>query len=224
MKEISRRDLLKTGLVSGTALAAMAAMGGCAAKPEEPSQTPGEAAQRVTVDYDAETVALAKVIISTPIHYTDAQLKEVYEIISCKCRYFWGNDFQDFDALKDTFTDEGPDGFQVLMGGKMQTLTPDEQIDRCIWSIGPQENMIPMHFGHNQIVRFLDDTHAQLLTRMNDRHTYKDDGEVYAGWGFYVDDAMKCKDGAWRFSCIRLCYGVLENQLRCVKKMMEENS
>ena len=77
--------------------------------------------------------------------------------------------------------------------------------------------MVPMHFGHNQIVQFIDDTHARVLTRMNDRHTYKDNGEVYAGWGFYVDDMLKCSDGVWRISYVRLSYGVMENQLRCIK-------
>lgn len=70
-------------------------------------------------------------------------------------------------------------------------------------------------------VRFIDDTHAQILTRMNDRHTYHDDGEVYAGWGLYVDDVMKCSDGAWRMTCVRLAYGVMENQLRTMKQQQD---
>ena len=105
----------------------------------------------------------------------------------------------------------------MSMGAGEKRLTPDEQVGLNQWSIGPQENMVPMHFGHNQIVQFIDDTHARVLTRMNDRHTYKDNGEVYAGWGFYVDDMLKCSDGVWRISYVRLSYGVMENQLRCIK-------
>lgn len=68
--------------------------------------------------------------------------------------------------------------------------------------------MIPMHFGHNQIVQFLDNGHARLLTRMNDYHTYIDNEEIYAGYGMYVDDLTRCPDGIWRISQLRLDYGV----------------
>ena len=139
--------------------------------------------------------------------------------MECKARYFWGNDLNDWDVLLDVFTDEGPDGFRTNMGAGEQVISPEEQIGLVQWSIGPQENMVPMHFGHNQVVQFIDETHARLLTRMNDRHTYKDNGDVYAGWGIYVDDLLKCSDGVWRISYLRLTYGVMFDQLRCIKNM-----
>lgn len=222
MKTLSRRDLLKGGLVGGAAIAATAALAGCTASDPKASMTPAEANQRTMIEYYPEVVAMAKEIISKARPYTDAQLKEIPAILNCKTRYFWANDLQDWETMRDVFTDEAPDGFLVYMGGEDISLTPDEQVGRCDWSIGVAENIIPMHFGHNQIVHFIDDTHAQLLTRMHDRHTYKDDGEIYAGWGLYVDDLMKCKDGVWRIHHVRLSYGVMENQLRCVKRMMEE--
>lgn len=176
--------------------------------------------QNVTIPYNEEIVAMAKEILHNPQTYTEAQRKEIPEILNAKSRYFWGNDLNDFDLLRDVFTDEGPNGFGVDMGGGKKFLPIEEQIGLVDWSIGPAEDCVPMHFGHNQIVHFVDDTHVQLLTRMHDRHTYRDNGEVYAGWGMYVDDLMKCKDGVWRISMVRLTYGVMENQLRCVKKMM----
>lgn len=177
--------------------------------------------QNVTIPYDEKTLAMAKEIIKTPKPYTPEQLAEIPAIMAAKARYFWGNDLKDYEALSDVFTDEGPDGFWVSMGGGEKRIDIAEQIGLVQWSIGPQENVVPMHFGHNQIVKFIDDTHAQLLTRMNDRHTYEDNGEIYAGWGLYVDDMLKCKDGVWRISYVRLTYGVMENQLRCIKKMMK---
>lgn len=60
--------------------------------------------------------------------------------------------------------------------------------------------------------------HAQLLTRMNDRHVYTDNGEVYAGWGMYVDDLRKCEDGVWRIETLRLDYGVMDGSLRCMRQ------
>lgn len=175
--------------------------------------------QNITIPYDPEILALAREVIRDVKPYTAEQLAEIPAIMATKARYFWANDLNDWDAFKDVFTDEAPEGFRVSMGGGPKTLTPAEQVGLVQWSIGPQENMVPMHFGHNQIVQFLDGTHARLITRMNDRHTYKDNGEVYAGWGLYVDDMLKCSDGVWRISYVRLTYGVMENQLRCVKNL-----
>ena len=35
---------------------------------------------------------------------------------------------------------------------------------------------------------------------------------------------LKCKDGKWRISTIRLNYGQMENQLRPVLRMMEASA
>lgn len=178
--------------------------------------------QNITIPYDPETVELAKEILRDVKPYTAAQLAEIPAILQCKARYFWGNDLNDWEVMRDVFTDEAPGGFHTSMGAGVQNPTPDEQVGLVQWSIGPQENMVPMHFGHNYVIQFQDDTHVRLLTRMNDRHTYKDNGDVYAGWGFYVDDLMKCADGVWRISYVRLSYGVMQDQLRCVKRMYEQ--
>ena len=58
------------------------------------------------------------------------------------------------------------------------------------------------------------DTHAQLVTRMNDYHTYVADDYNYAGFGLYVDDLVKCEDGKWRIQTLRLDYGVVLGSLR----------
>lgn len=178
----------------------------------------------ITIPYDEATVALAKEVCRDTKPYTPAQLAEIPAILACKARYFWGNDLNDWDILRYAFTEEAPEGFRVSMGAGEKTLSIDEQLGLVQWSIGPQEEMVPMHFGHNQIVQFLDDTHCRVLTRMNDRHTYKDNGEIYAGWGLYVDDMMKCKDGVWRISYVRLTYGVMYDQLRCVKKLYAQQT
>lgn len=179
-------------------------------------------AANVAIPYDESIIDLAKEVLKEVKPFTPAQLAELPSILECKARYFWGNDLNDWDVLRSVFTDEGPNGFQVSMGGGEKTLSPDEQIGLVRWSIGPQEGVVPMHFGHNQVVQFLDDTHCRVLTRMHDRHTYKDNGEIYAGWGLYVDDMIKCADGVWRISYLRLTYGAMVDQLRCIKKMMEK--
>lgn len=221
MKPISSKHLLKTGLVIGTALAAILTVSSCSIKEPTPSLTPGEANQRVSFPYASQILEKAKAILADPQQYTDYQLSQIPEILNVKHRYFWGTDLQDYDCLRAIYTDEGPGGFRVDWGSGENSVSIEEQIQSQISTTGPDQNMVPMHFGHNQIVYFLDDTHAQILTRMNDRHTYNDDGEVYAGWGLYVDDVLKCEDGQWRMSCVRLAYGVMENQLRPIKNQQQ---
>jgi hypothetical protein len=53
---------------------------------------------------------------------------------------------------------------------------------------------------------------------MRDFHTYIDNGESYEGYGFYVDDFVKCEDGKWRIQTLRLQYRVMNGQLRCQRK------
>ena len=179
----------------------------------------------VSFPYSEELVKMAhEILMKAAEPYTDSQLKEIPRILNAKHRYFIANDLRDWEALRDVFTEEAPEGFRAFWttgGGKKKI---DEQLDSVRWSIGEQENIVPTHYGVNQIVYFIDDTHAQLLTRMHDHHVYMDNGELYAGWGLYVDDVLKCKDGKWRISTIRLNYGQMENQLRPVLRMMEASA
>ena len=112
--------------------------------------------QNITIPYNEETLALAREIIRDVRPYTPEQLAEIPAILATKARYFWANDLNDWEVFKDVYTDEAPESFRVSMGAGEKRLTPDEQVGLNQWSIGPQENMVPMHFGHNQIVQFID--------------------------------------------------------------------
>lgn len=172
----------------------------------------------MTLNYSDEVKRLAhEILMEAGKPYTEEQLKEIPRILNVKARYFWGNDLNDYEVLRDVFTEEGEHGFRTFWNGGPGSATVEAQIGSVQFTIG-QGDMVPMHFGHNQIVRFIDDTHAQLLTRMNDYHTYTDNGENYSGFGMYVDDLLKCKDGVWRIETLRLDYGVLINSLRCMRK------
>ena len=63
-------------------------------------------------------------------------------------------------------------------------------------------------------MRFTGPDSVQLLTKMHDYHTYKDNGDTYSGYGLYVDDLVKCADGRWRIKTLRLTYRVLDGKLR----------
>lgn len=168
----------------------------------------------MTLHYCEETRKLAhELLMQAGKPYTAAQIQEIPCILNAKSRYFWGNDLNDYDLLRDVFT---PEGFQAYWSGKPGANSVEAQVDSVRFTIG-QGDMVPMHFGHNQIVQFLDSTHARLLTRMNDYHTYTDNGENYAGYGMYVDDLLKCDDGVWRIQTLRLDYGVLLGSLRSMR-------
>ena len=142
--------------------------------------------------------------------YTAEQLAEIPAILATKASYFYGVDLNDEELLKDVFV---PEGFDTYWGGGQGYTSPNDQIAQNMF-LCSNAKMVPMHFGHNQVVNFVDDTHVQLVTRMNDYHTYTADDYNYSGFGLYVDDLVKCEDGKWRIQTLRLDYGVVLGSLR----------
>lgn len=168
----------------------------------------------MTLEYTSGMLEMAHEILAAGAKpYTDEQLKEIPRIINTKSRYFLAVDLNDYEILRDVFTDAGENGFTATWNGRPGAQSIEAQI-AASKATTDKSAMVPLHFAHNQIVRFIDDTHAQLLTRMHDYHTYKDNGDTYSGYGFYVDDMLKCEDGVWRISALRLDYGVLLGSLR----------
>ena len=167
----------------------------------------------MTLEYTKEMTQMAHEILAEGAKpYTDEQLKEIPRIINTNSRYFLAVDLNDYEILRDVFTEE-EGGFSTAWNGRPGAQSIDAQIAAAQSTTG-KGDMVPLHFAHNQVVRFIDDTHAQLLTRMHDYHTYKDNGDTYSGYGFYVDDLLKCADGVWRIKALRLDYGVLLGALR----------
>lgn len=159
---------------------------------------------------DAMTMRLAEeVIASGGLGYTEQQAREIPAIIAAKNRYFWCIDHQLTDMMEDVFT---PTGFRAFWQGRPGFTDPKAQAAQNTQNCGV--DMVPQHFGYNHIVQFLDDGKARLLTKLHDFHTYKDDGSEYSGYGFYVDDLMKCADGRWRIETLRLTYRRIDGNLR----------
>lgn len=167
----------------------------------------------MTLEYTPKMTQMAhEILVEGAKPYTDEQLKEIPRIINTKSRYFLAVDLNDYEILRDVFTEE-EGGFSATWNGQLGAQSIEAQIAAAQATTG-KGDMVPLHFAHNQVVRFVDDTHAQLLTRMHDYHTYKDNGDTYSGYGFYVDDLLRCRDGVWRIKALRLDYGVLLGALR----------
>lgn len=164
----------------------------------------------MTLNADKQITELArKIIMEAGLPYTPEQLAEIPAILAAKSRYFWCIDNQEFDIMPDVFTEEG---FRTFWSGRPGNNDRHTQVEQNRRTCG--FDMVPLHFGYNQIVHFTGERSCQLLTRMHDYHTYKDNGETYSGYGLYVDDLVKCDDDRWRIQTLRLTYRVLEGQLR----------
>lgn len=164
----------------------------------------------MTFDSDREAAKLAREIVEQAgLPYTPAQLAEIPAILAAKSRYFWCVDNQEFDLLHDVFTEEG---FRCFWSGRAGYTHRMQQVEQYRRVCG--FDMVPMHFGTNQIVHFTGERSCRVLTRMHDFHTYKDNGETYSGYGLYVDDLVKCEDERWRIQTLRLTYRVLNGSLR----------
>ncbi|MBP3538762.1 MAG: nuclear transport factor 2 family protein [Oscillospiraceae bacterium] len=164
----------------------------------------------MTVEPDKKIMKLAREIIEgAGLPYTAEQLAEIPAILAAKSRYFWCIDNQEFDMMADVFTAEG---FRTFWGGRPGNKDRFAQVEQNRKTCG--FDMVPMHFGYNQIVRFTGERSAQLLTKMHDYHTYKDNGDTYSGFGLYVDDLVKCDDERWRIKTLRLTYRLLDGKLR----------
>lgn len=167
-------------------------------------------AVHVTLNADKQIMELARNIIQEAgLPYTPEQLAEIPAILAAKSRYFWCIDNQEFDIMPDVFT---PEGFRTFWSGRPGNNDRYAQVEQNRRTCGP--DMVPLHFGYNQIVHFTGERSCQLLTRMHDYHTYKDNGETYSGYGLYVDDLVKCDDDRWRIQTLRLTYRVLDGKLR----------
>lgn len=164
----------------------------------------------MTIDDFKEAKELARDILKEcGKSYTAKQLAEIPVIENVKNKYFWCVDHQEWDLLEDVFVKEG---FTTYWNGQPGLSVREMQVEQnkavC------NDSMVPMHMGHNMIVQFLDDTHARLLTKLNDYHTYRDDDSTYEGFGYYVDDFEKGEDEIWRIKTLRLTYRVLLGALR----------
>ena len=159
---------------------------------------------------DAATMALAEEVIATGgLGYTPAQVMEIPAIIGAKNRYFWCIDHRLTHMMEDVFT---PDGFRAFWQGRLGYTDPKLQAAQNSNSCGA--DMLPQHFGWNHMVQFLGEGRARLLTKLHDFHTYRDDGSEYRGYGFYVDDLVKCPDGRWRIETLRLSYHRVDGKIR----------
>lgn len=164
----------------------------------------------MTIDDFKEAKELEREILRDCVKpYSREELDEIPRIMNTKNKYFWCIDQQEWDLLEEVFTDEG---FSTYWNGQPGFTVRELQVEQNKATCN--DSMVPMHMGHNMIVTFQDENHAKLLTRLNDYHTYKADGSIYEGFGYYVDDMERGDDNIWRIKTLRLTYRNILGQLK----------
>lgn len=158
------------------------------------------------MNYDDEVIQLAREILAAAGRdYTLEQLIDIRKIQDMKFKYWWCIDLQLWDMAADVFTED----IQYLCNGHGGPISGKEQVARMAQSC-PEALMIPTHMGHNPIIHFTGPNTARILVQLHDHHTMKANHTLRDGWGLYVDDLVKCSDGCWRISTVRLGYRKVE--------------
>ena len=139
--------------------------------------------------------------------YTPERLCELQKIVETKYLYWWSNDMKKEEFNCELMTDE----IEFYRFGSEVHRPNKEQARVAKWCNAPMETM---HMGHQPLVWFMDDTHARGLFQYEDHMTYREDQETVNGWMFYLDDFVKCDDGVWRISALRMSYKKMNGMYR----------
>ncbi len=139
--------------------------------------------------------------------YTPEKLCQLQKVIECKYFYWWAMDMKKEEYATELFTDD----FAYYMGRRLVAKDKRAQALNAKWS---NKDMQTMHMGHQPMVWLIDDTHARGVFQYEDHMVYFDDGQVVEGWMVYCDDFVKCEDGAWRISRLRMAYREMDGSYR----------
>ena len=133
-----------------------------------------------------------------------SQLSDLYEIQKLKARYFRCMDLRLWDEFRDVFTDD----LELYVENtktpqtKQPTVRGADNLVNYLASSDPRK--VTVHQGHMPEIEFLDADHATGIWAMFD--WVDDPGRGFAGQGFghYHERYVRCPDGKWRISQVRL--------------------
>ncbi|MCP5042184.1 MAG: nuclear transport factor 2 family protein [bacterium] len=127
---------------------------------------------------------------------SDSTFMTFEAIKQLKARYFRLIDTQQWDGLKEVFTEDA-----TLKWGPL-----DEQIMRgrdaiLAGLIANLEGASTVHHGHMPEIELIDETHAKAIWAMFDRVDHPQ--YLLTGFGHYHEDYVK-EEGAWRIQRLHL--------------------
>jgi hypothetical protein len=135
----------------------------------------------------------------------DAQrLTDLYEIQKLKARYFRCMDLRLWDEFRDVFTDD----LELYVEN---TKTPQAEqptvrgADTLVSYLAASDpRKVTVHQGHMPEIDFLDADNATGIWAMFDWVDDPGRGFAMQGFGHYHERYVRCPDGKWRISSVRL--------------------
>ena len=133
-----------------------------------------------------------------------SRLGDLYEIQKLKARYFRWMDLRLWDEFRDVFTDD----LELYVENtktpqaKQPTVKGADNLVNYLAASDPRK--VTVHQGHMPEIEFFDADHATGIWAMFD--WVDDPGRGFAGQGFghYHERYVRCPDGRWRISQVRL--------------------
>lgn len=132
------------------------------------------------------------------------QLSDLYEIQRLKARYFRFMDLRMWTEFRGLFTDDME--LYVEHTPTPQATTPTIQgadnLVRYLAASDPRK--VTIHQGHMPDIEFLDADHATGIWAMFDWVDDPGRDRASKGYGYYHERYVRCPDGRWRISSVRL--------------------
>jgi len=132
-------------------------------------------------------------------------LLEIEAIRELKGDYWWYVDNKDWKALREIVTDD----YQWYFEGKLLYKNGDEFLEMVK---GTLEGVITAHQGHQYKVEITGPTTAKGRWMLNDTLRSKEMEIRDHGFGYYLEEYEKSKDGRWRIKSSDLRYFIKENE------------
>jgi ketosteroid isomerase-like protein len=130
--------------------------------------------------------------------FTLEQLSDIEAIRQLKADYWWLVDTRDWKAWRELFTDD----MKFFMGGKELLSGGDAMVASVKQSL---EGCVSAHQGHQSKVEITGPDTAKGRWILNDYLKWSD-GRFMRGYGYYIEDYKKGKDGKWRIKTLTLGY------------------
>jgi SnoaL-like domain len=132
------------------------------------------------------------------------QLSDLWEIQKLKARYFRCMDLRLWDEFRDVFTDDLELYIENTKTPQAQTPTVNGADALVAYLSVSDPRKVTIHQGHMPEIEFLDADHATGIWAMFDWVDDPGRGLAAQGFGHYHERYVRCPDGKWRISSVRL--------------------
>jgi hypothetical protein len=127
------------------------------------------------------------------------QLTDIEAIRALKADYWWFVDNKNWKDWRELFSDD----MKFFMDGNELTSTADEMVE---FTSAQLDGLITAHQGHQYKIELTGPSTAKGRWILNDLLAGSDGTVNQRGYGYYLEDYEKGKDGKWRIKTLTLGY------------------